>query len=134
MINELKSIIKSLKKYTNEERCFWLLHNYPLNSEDYYLAFQLIPHFSWGKKERKILMNYYLHKLPFSSERPYLVFLKISPLSEFMKILEEIVTDKNNEDLTLLSYHLNRIFQYEIKKDVYNKHKVDIERLLNKLK
>ena len=54
MVDELKNIIENLKKYTNEERCLWLLHNYPLNSEGYYLAFQLIPHFSWGKKERKI--------------------------------------------------------------------------------
>lgn len=96
MNNKLENMIESLKKLnlSSEERCLWLLNKYPVNSENYYLVFQLIPHFSWGKKERKILMDYYLNKLPFSSERPYLVFLKISPLSEFLKILEEIINDK----------------------------------------
>jgi len=136
MNNKLENMIESLKKLnlSSEERCLWLLNKYPLNSENYYLVFQLIPHFSWGKKERKILMDYYLNKLPFSSERPYLVFLKISPLSEFLKILEEIINDKKNEDLSLLDYHLNRIFKYEISEDEFDRNKIDIERILNKLK
>lgn len=123
MINASKEIVEKLRKFNNEERCFWLLNKYPLENKEYYLVFQIIPHFSWGRKERKILMEYYLSKLPFLSERPYLSFLKISTLSDFLKIIEKIIDGKSNDDLSLLSYHLDRIFKYEINENEYKKTK-----------
>lgn len=134
MTNALKDIIEKLRNLNNEERCIWLLNEYPLDSKEYYLVFHIIPHFSWGRKDRKILMEYYLSKLPFSSERPYLVFIKISPLSEFLKTIEKIVDSKEDENLDLLTYHLDRILKYEISENEYEKNKIEIESILTKLK
>lgn len=133
MTNEFKDIIEKLRKLDNHERYLWLLNEYPLESKDYYLAFQIIPLFSWGRKERKLLMEYYLSKLPFASERPYLVFLKISPLKEFLDVLDKIVDRKINNDLSLLSYHLDRIFKYEVNENDYENNKLYLQEIMQKI-
>lgn len=133
MTNELKDVISKLRKLNNQERYIWLLNEYPLERKDYYQVFQIIPHFSWGRKERKLLMEYYLSKLPFSSERPYLVFLKISPLIEFLGVLDKIVDSKINDDLSLLSYYLNRIFKYEVNENEYENNKLYVQEIMRKI-
>lgn len=134
MNNDLNELIKELRKLNNQERFSWILDTYPLDNKEYYYAFQIIPHFTWGKKERKFLMKYYLSKLPFSSERPYLAFFKISPLSEFLDVIIEIVNSKNGEDLSLLEYFLEIIIENDIDKKDYNQNKEQIELLFEKIK
>lgn len=133
MTNELRELIEKLRKLNNQDRCLWLLDEYPLKNKEYFVVFQIIPHFSWGRKERKILMKYYLSKLPFSSERPYLVFLKIAPLREFLEVLSETIDSKIDDDLNLLHYHLDRIFKYEINEKEYEKNKSYIKEIMQKI-
>ena len=70
MNEELRNIIKQLRNIDQEKRCEWLISTYPPDNENYYFAFQIIPHFSWSKKDRAILMQNYLKKLSFASEKP----------------------------------------------------------------
>ena len=130
MTNELKNIIDNLRKLNDREKYLWLLNEYPLENKNYFLVFKIIPHFSWGKKERTLLMEYYLSNLPFSSELPYLAFLKVSPLSEYLIILDRIIKNKDGEDLSLFFYYIGRIFEYEVSEVEYEKNKIAIDEIL----
>lgn len=106
MNNDLREIVSSMRKVDSSERCGWLLKNYPITAENYYYVYSLIPHFSWKKGDRLILMNYYLQKIPYASEVPYKVFIQIAPVQEVVRVLCELAKNINDEDMKLLKYHL----------------------------
>ena len=68
-------------------------------------------------------MQNHLRKLSFASERPYLIFLKLMPLNEFLTLLKSMILESETKDLELLEYHLNREFNYHeyIQKNEENK-------------
>ena len=110
MNEELRIIIKTLRKLDQDKKCKWLLATYPPESKNYYEIFQIIPHFSWCKNDRAILMQNYLQKLSFASETPYQVFLKIMPLKEYLTLLKSMILKSEKVNLDLLEYYLNREF------------------------
>lgn len=99
-----------LKQLSSEEAAKLIIENYPIHSEYYYRAFDLIKSFSWKKKDRQILARYYLNKIPFATSKPYECFLQVMPLKELLMIIKEIqiVDDEKNN---LLKYHLETILK-----------------------
>lgn len=72
-----------LKQFSSEEAAKLIIENYPIDSEFYYMAFDLIKSFSWKRKDRQILAKYYLKKMPFATSKPYECFLKVMTLKEW---------------------------------------------------
>lgn len=122
MNEDMRQIIKNLRKMDNTKRYNWLLETYAIGKNpEYYIAIHLIPHFSWKKIERQELMMYFFQKMPFSSKTPYENFLKIMPLNEFIyclaKLLQTIKLDLSQKKM--IKYHLDRVFQKNIYEDAF---------------
>lgn len=99
---------KNLKNYSSEDALNIIMQTYQINAENYYLAFDLIQSKSWKKSERKKLADYYLSKLPFASNKPYIIFLKIMPLKELLEIISTKLPSDSSK-MNLLIYHLESI-------------------------
>ena len=99
---------KTLQRYSSEEAAEIIMQTYPLHAENYSLAFDLIKSKSWKKPDRQKLASYYLSKLPFASDKPYLTFLKIMPLKELLAIIyTKLPLDSSK--IELLIYHLENV-------------------------
>lgn len=132
MDDRLNNIIKELRNYDSEKRCEWILKTFNFDNPEYSFAFLIFPHFTWRKTERMKLMEYYFEKIPFASERPYLAFLKVTPLPEFLRIIDKMIDKKHGEDLSLLEYHLRYVFEKCIKKEDFLNNRKEIDRILLK--
>lgn len=104
---------KDLNNLSSSEAFKLILKNYPLDSKNYYFAFDLIQSRSWKHNERKKLAAYYLSNLPFASNKPYMCFLKIMPLREMLEILEKKIPQESPK-VELLLYHLESILHENI--------------------
>ena len=94
---ENKMTLLYLRSLSNEQAMEWLIKNYPLDSDNYYMVFYLIPHLSWKKKYRRKLAEYYFAKLPFASDIPFTSFLKIMPPHEMLKIIDYVLSNDKKD-------------------------------------
>ena len=106
---ENKMTLLYLRSLSNEQAMEWLIKNYPLYSDNYYMVFYLIPHLSWKKKYRRKLAEYYFAKLPFASDIPFTSFLKIMPPHEMLKIIDYVLSNdkKDLKSIELSLYYIN---------------------------
>ena len=103
-----QEIAKYLREIDNSKAAEWLINHYPRKSDNYSDVFHIIPRVSWKKKERKKIARYYLYNLHFSTQKPFLSFLKIMPVRELIDVLNEIKEYRNDFD-ELAIYHLQNI-------------------------
>lgn len=100
-----KEALAKIKNLGAEEAVCWVLEKYSIENDDYGEVFGIIVHRSWPKREQMQLADYYLSKVPFSSERPYKAFLSFMSVKTFIGVLKKFVPDAAAER-ELLAYHL----------------------------
>lgn len=122
-------IIKELRTINNEEACNWIMRKYPVYSDNFSLAFKIIPHISWSRESRRKLANYYLSIQPFATEYPYLCFLKFMPLTELLSIIAKNLPKDLNK-LDLVKYHLQTLLKSD---DICISNKKELSEFIKKL-
>lgn len=111
---DIKEKCEETRARSSEDAVEWLISEYPISDSNYGVAFQLIPHRSWARRDQIRLAKYYLKKLPFANALPYQVFSSIMPIHRMLDVIEGYLPP-SEEDIDLLVYHLMPVVEKRAK-------------------
>lgn len=90
---------------TSEQAADWLINTYPISSEEYSHAFELMSRRSWKRSEQRKLANHYLRKIPFAAGRAYSALASIMPARVLIEELIKYIPEEK-ADIDLMLYYL----------------------------
>lgn len=105
MDKQLRDTAQKLRGMSSRDATDWLLHNYPVSSDNYGIAFTLLAHLSLTRLDQVRLARHYFSRIPFANDYPYSVFAKMMSLTALISVLVDFIPE-DERDINLFKYYL----------------------------
>lgn len=101
---------------SSEDALRSIFSSYPVDSEYYWMAFDLLSRRTWKRSDRIKIAKYYLKKMPFSGPKIYDFFSNFISVRDFIYALDENMPREAN-DRDLVFYFLLPILMRRVRTD-----------------